>query len=35
VVEFQPLWFDGLGLLALAMGFFGLARIFQRARAAG
>ncbi len=32
VVEFQPLWFDGLGLLALAMGFFGLARIFGNDR---
>ena len=35
VVEFQPLWFDALGLAALAAGFFGLARIFQRARPAG
>jgi membrane protease YdiL (CAAX protease family) len=35
VVEFQPLWFDVLGLLAIAVGFSGLARIFQRTRPAG
>ena len=35
VVEFQPLWFDALGLVAVAVGFFGLARIFQRVRPAG
>ena len=28
IVEFQPLWFDMLGLAAIAVGVFGLVRIF-------
>ncbi len=32
VVEFQPLWFDGLGLLAIAIGLIGLGRIFRHDR---
>jgi membrane protease YdiL (CAAX protease family) len=33
VVEFQPLWFDALGVLATAVGFIGLARVFEKTRA--
>ena len=32
VVEFQPLWFDALGFLATAVGFIGLARVFEKTR---
>lgn len=31
VVEFQPLWFDALGLLAVIVGYVGLRRIFEKA----